>query len=176
MLIAIMGDSYERVLMNSNLAESKEKISMIFETIVMKRAAKSMRCRKRKNAYAANDSDSGKKFLFHINQSASGDEQSSKRSHEWEGRLNAFKKHVTNEVNILKKEIINEKHVIQNRLIYQENEIERVQEKLQGELNKQRESMQNLNQKLDKIVDLVAMAQQHKSGLGTKMGLPGGAN
>lgn len=100
MLVAIMGESFEKVQENAVVSESKERIVLIKQALAVKRLVEKTCCSRRKRKREQMSNEEKRSFLF-VAEEAGVDEDADKENKEWEGRLQIIKKGIkTNEENM----------------------------------------------------------------------------
>ena len=114
MLIAVMNDTFNRVQSRRKVAECKEKIKLVFESVVIKRTYRRMLCSKKLKR------DNSINYLFMVEE------------REQEVQLNA-KNELTTRINKLEKQLERVNEVVSHKL---EKLPETIEKLLQQELNK----------------------------------------
>ena len=153
MLIAIMGDSFEKVQEKRALTDSKEKVEMLYETIILKRYLHNLFSRGRRSKDSEDD-DSRKKCIIFCEETLASEDSTSKD--EWEGRINLIKKTIRNinresQLAIEKKVASIEKSMEKSV----EAKLARVEAKVAGIEKSVEAKVANVEKKIDNIMEVL---------------------
>jgi len=140
LLVAIMGDTYQGVQAKALLTDSKERVGLILEAIIMRRVADNF-CKKRqkkeRKRFTSKLSylrETAKQYLFYVQPSTGEETEDGTIFGEWETRANLIKKIVQNEVrsqaNDQAKQIKEMEIQFENRFAHLENKLMQLDTKL----------------------------------------------